>query len=175
MSSETIKCTYCGQTNHAGVAVCWRCGHPPDTPKPPPTPQARAERKFIVVSLAVFAASGVAALVAFVILAAHGGLESSAENNRTTIRATARAGLDGLTVTNNDKFACAEPEAIIHDGWGGYSARLPDIDPGETVTVSFFRFVNSDNERFDYLKKKPSMITMTCKVNGKVATVGWTF
>ncbi len=90
------------------------------------------------------------------------------------LNASVRIDNTGIAITNNDPFAYPNPEVLIQQGaLSFYKAHYPDIAPGQTVTVSFFDFVNTDNERFNYYTTKPGKIILSCTVNGQERVEGW--
>jgi hypothetical protein len=80
----------------------------------------------------------------------------------------------GVSITNNDAFTYPNPEILIQQGaMTFYKAHAPNIAPGETATVPFFDFVNTDNERFNYYTTRPERIILSCTVNGQERDAGW--
>lgn len=92
-----------------------------------------------------------------------------------TLKAQAKISGNTLTITNLDKFTYSKPNALIHQGWGGYSATLQDIEPGKSVRVLLSSFTDTDNQRFNVYSTKVRTVTLECTVDGKKAYVGWNF
>jgi hypothetical protein len=80
------------------------------------------------------------------------------------VKASPRA---GLAVTNRDDFAYPRVTVFVK---GHYSAEAGDIAPGQTVTIPFDSFVNSEGQHFDISTMKPEAIRIRAWFDGKAAS-----
>jgi hypothetical protein len=80
------------------------------------------------------------------------------------VKATPRT---GVAVTNRDPFAYPRATVFVK---GHYSAEAGDLAPGQTATIPFDSFVNSEGQHFDISTMKPDAIRIRAWIDGKAVS-----
>lgn len=117
----------------------------------------------------------IAVVVVFIVAAAQSDSHRKQEKSSApTLNASMYMDGSGLSIINNESYICSNASAIIQQGaLTFYTTPYPDIPPHQVATVSFFNFVNTSNERFNYFTTKPQFIIFTCTINGQERSTGW--